>query len=87
MSTQESKSPTTTDGKKKPREFSWRLVALAALTLYAIPFVLLNTDEIKINFVFFSTRISLIFALLIMGISGFAAGVFLSQLRARRKRG
>lgn len=61
------------------------MIAFAALAVYALLIVLLNREEVKISFVFFSTRISkLVLVLLCLGI-GFAAGLLLDRWRDRRR--
>lgn len=61
------------------------MIAFAALAVYALLIVLLNREEVKISFVFFSTRISkLVLILLCLGI-GFAAGLLLDRWRDRRR--
>lgn len=62
------------------------LVGLLAIFLYLIAFVVMNDDKIKIDFVFFSATVSLIWEIvLILGI-GVLGGVLLSQLYRRRGR-
>jgi hypothetical protein len=67
------------------RDIPWSLIAFAALAVYAILIVLLNREEVEIDFVFFSGRISkLILILLCLGI-GFAAGFLFDHWRERRR--
>ena len=64
----------------------WKLIAFAAIAVYAILIVLFNTEDVDVSFVFFSARISkLVLIVLCVGI-GFAAGYLFEQLRDRRKR-
>ncbi|HXF98897.1 MAG TPA: hypothetical protein VNJ46_09830 [Gaiellaceae bacterium] len=66
------------------RDVPWSLILLAALAVYAVLIVLLNREEVRISFVFFSARISkLVLILLCLGI-GFAAGYLFDRWRARR---
>jgi hypothetical protein len=68
------------------RDIPWSLIAFAALAVYAILIVLLNREEVEIDFVFFSGRISkLVLILLCLGI-GFAAGYLFDHWRERRRR-
>jgi len=61
------------------------LIAIAALAIYAFLIVVLNRDEVAINFVFFSTTISkLVLILLCLGL-GFAGGHLFDRWRARRR--
>lgn len=67
------------------RDIPWSLVAFGVLALYAILIVLLNREQVEIDFVFFSGRISkLVLILLCLGI-GFAAGYLFDNWRRRRK--
>jgi uncharacterized integral membrane protein len=62
------------------------LVGLLAIFSYVIAFVVQNDGSIKIDFIFFSATVSLIWEIvLILGI-GVLGGVLLSQLYRRRGR-
>jgi uncharacterized integral membrane protein len=63
-----------------------RLIAIAAIGLYALLFVVLNTRGVKVSFVFVSTRVSLIWVILLSLGVGVVLGVLLSQLHRRRQR-
>jgi uncharacterized integral membrane protein len=63
-----------------------RLIAIAAIAVYALLFVVLNTRRVKVRFVFASTRVSLIWVILLSLAVGVALGVLLSQLHRRRQR-
>jgi uncharacterized integral membrane protein len=63
-----------------------RLIAIAAIGIYALLFVVLNTNHVKVRFVFVSTRVSLIWVILLSLGVGVALGVLLSQLHRRRQR-
>lgn len=68
------------------RDVPWSLIAFAVLAVYAVVIVVLNREEVEIDFLFFSGRISkLVLILLCLGI-GFAAGFLFDHLRARRQR-
>lgn len=61
------------------------LIAIAVLAIYAFLIVVLNREEVAINFVFFSTTISkLVLILLCLGI-GFVGGYLFDRWRARRR--
>ena len=64
-----------------------RLIAIGAIGLYALVFVVLNTHRVKISFVFASTRVSVIWVILLSLGVGVVLGVLLSQLHRRRQRG
>ena len=67
------------------RDIPWSLIAFGLLAAYAVLIVLLNREEVEIDFVFFSGRISkLVLILLCLGI-GFAAGFLFDHWRKRRK--
>lgn len=62
------------------------LVGLLAILSYVIAFVVQNDGSIRIDFIFFSATVSLIWEIvLILGI-GVLGGVLLSQLYRRRGR-
>lgn len=65
----------------------WKLVAFAALAVYAVLIVLFNRDQVRVSFVFFEARISLLVLILLCVGIGFAAGFLFDQVRGRRKRG
>jgi hypothetical protein len=67
------------------RDVPWSLIAFAVLAVYAIVIVILNREEVEIDFVFFSGRISkLVLIVLCLGI-GFAAGFLFDHWRERRR--
>jgi uncharacterized integral membrane protein len=63
-----------------------RLIGIAAISLYAVLFVVLNTRRVKVSFVFVSTRVSLIWVILLSLAVGTVLGVLASQLHRRRQR-
>jgi uncharacterized integral membrane protein len=67
------------------RNVPWSLIAFGVLALYAVVIVLLNREEVEIDFLFFSGRISkLVLIVLCLGI-GFAAGFLFDHWRERRR--
>ena len=62
-------------------------ILVGLLAVYAVIFVVLNLDEVDINFVFFSARISLFIAILLLLGIGFAGGYLTHGLRSRRRAG
>jgi hypothetical protein len=67
------------------RDIPWSLIIFGVLTVYAALIVLLNREEVEIDFVFFSGSISkLVLILLCLGL-GFAGGVLFDDWRRRRK--
>jgi uncharacterized integral membrane protein len=70
--------------KRSNRDLARIVVAGIGLALL-VGFVLDNSETVKVGFVFFSTRISLIWALIIAAVLGAAADRLVILLRARRK--
>ncbi len=54
-----------------------RLIAVAAVVLYVLLFVVFNTRRVEVNFVFFSIRSQLLIAFGIVAALSFAAGFFM----------
>jgi uncharacterized integral membrane protein len=67
------------------KDTPWRLIAFAALAVYAILIVLFNRKEVEVSFVFFTAQISLLVLILLCVGIGFAAGFLFDGLRERRK--
>ena len=63
-----------------------QLLAIGIVALYAILFVVLNTRTVKVSFVVTSTRVSLIWVILLSLGVGLVLGVLASQLHRRRHR-
>jgi uncharacterized integral membrane protein len=68
-------------GQKRGRV---RLVLIIIAAVYAVLFIAFNTHRAKIDFVFASTKISLIFLVLLALAVGFVLGYLMSQLRRHR---
>jgi uncharacterized integral membrane protein len=62
-----------------------RLVAIGALVLYGLLFVVLNSHNVSISFVFFSTHVPVLVALLVAGGIGVGAGWMLANRQAGRQ--
>lgn len=60
-----------------------RLLAIGLLAAYGIAFVVLNNDEIELNFIFFKQSASLIVALILIAALAFAVG-FLAHMAYKR---
>ena len=60
------------------------LILVGLLAAYGLLFILFNSEQVDVSFVFFNADISLVVALLIMGGIGFVAGYSVRELRARR---
>jgi uncharacterized integral membrane protein len=83
----ESLSARLEEGRQTFQPGLWsRLIAIAAVGIYLLLFVVLNTHSVKLNFVFASTRVSLVLAILLALAAGVVLGVLLSQLHRYRSR-
>ena len=58
---------------------------LILLAAYLIAFVIGNSDEASVNFIFAEARTSLIWVILLSVLVGLVAGVLLSQVYRRRQ--
>jgi uncharacterized integral membrane protein len=79
----ENQPPRAPDAEK---ETPWRLIAFAAVAVYAILIVLFNRKQVEVSFVFFEAQISLLVLILLCVGMGFAAGYLFDSLRKRRNR-
>ena len=62
------------------------LVGLFLIAVYVIAFISKNDEQIKIDFVLFSAKVSLIWVMIFLLVLGVLSGVLLSQLYRRRGR-
>jgi uncharacterized integral membrane protein len=62
-----------------------RLIVIGIVAVFAILFIALNTHDTKIDFVVGSTKISVIWVILLSIALGFALGTLFPQLRRRRR--
>lgn len=75
------------EGRESFQPALWgRIVVGGLVALYALLFVVLNTHRVKVSFVFASTRVSLIWVILLSLAVGLVLGVLASQLRRHRNR-
>ena len=75
------------DEQAKRERTPWvQLAAIGLVALYALLFIILNTHRAKVSFVFATTRISVIWVILLSLAVGFVLGVLGSRLNRRRKR-
>jgi uncharacterized integral membrane protein len=63
----------------------WRAIAVGALALYILLFIVLNNRQLEVNFVFFRIRSNELLSLIVIVILSFAAG-FIVGGRQRRAR-
>ena len=75
------------DQQAKRERTPWvQLTAIGLVALYALLFIILNTDRAKVSFVFASAKISVIWVILLSLAVGFVLGVLGTRLNRRRKR-
>jgi hypothetical protein len=78
--------------RREAREETWqarlylKLLVLAAVIAYAAAFVIENHRQTEVHFVFHTTRVSLIWLILLSLAIGVLGGLLLSQLYRRRRR-
>ena len=63
-----------------------RLIALALVVAYAIAFILENGKHVSVHFVFATTKVSIVWLILLSLALGAIGGILLSQLERRRRR-
>jgi uncharacterized integral membrane protein len=68
------------------RDTPWTLIGFAVLAIYVVLLIILNREEVDIDFVFFSAEISKLVLILLCVIIGFASGFLFDRWRQRRKR-
>lgn len=61
-----------------------RLAVAGILVLYAVILVASNTEEVNLDFVFFSTDAPLVVALVLVGVLGFLIGAALLTRQSHR---
>jgi uncharacterized integral membrane protein len=69
----------------QPRLYA-RWIVLIALVAYAIAFILENGKHVSVHFVFHTTRVSVIWVILLSLALGAIGGILLAQLDRRRRR-
>lgn len=75
------------EGRRTFQPGLWlRLIGVGVVAVYLLLFVVLNTRQVPVKFVFASTRVSLIWVILLSLGAGVVLGVLLSQLRRHRMR-
>ena len=73
------------DEQWQPRLYA-RWIALIAVTAYLIAFILENGKHVSVHFVFRTTRVSLIWVILLTLALGAIGGILIAQLDRRRRR-
>jgi uncharacterized integral membrane protein len=75
------------EGRRTFQPALWgRLIVIGLLVLYVLLFVVLNTRGVKVSLVAGSTRVSLIWVILLALVAGIVLGVLASQLYRHRQR-
>ena len=80
------------DAADEDRPSTWqpllygKIALLLLVVAYVIAFVVQNTDQIKIDFVFATARVHLIWEMLLLLGAGLVGGVLVSQLHRHRRR-
>jgi uncharacterized integral membrane protein len=63
-----------------------RLIVLAVVVAYAIAFILENGKHVAVHFVFATTRVSIVWLILLNLALGAVGGILAAQLDRRRRR-
>ena len=63
-----------------------KIAVLLVVIGYSVAFVVQNTDQIRIDFVFATTKVRLIWTMLLLLAIGLIGGILLSQLYRHRRR-
>ena len=63
-----------------------RIAVLLVVIGYAVAFVVQNTDQIRVDFVFSTAKVRLIWTILLLLAIGLVGGILLSQLYRHRRR-
>jgi uncharacterized integral membrane protein len=68
------------------RDTPWTLIIFGVLGVYAVIVALLNSERVKVDFLFFSAGTRLLVLILLCLALGFVGGVVFDHWRQRRKR-
>jgi uncharacterized integral membrane protein len=84
--------PAPLPAEEEDRPSTWqpllyaKIVVLLVVIAYAVAFVVQNTDQIRIDFVFSTAKVRLIWTMLLLLAIGLIGGILLSQLYRHRRR-
>jgi uncharacterized integral membrane protein len=67
------------------RDTPWTLIIFGVVALYAIVVALLNSERVKVDFLFFSTSTRLLVLILLCLAVGFVSGFAFDRWREHRK--
>lgn len=73
-------------GERPRKERSWRFYAAIVIAIIALVFILQNSQEVEVNFIFVRTNTPLFFILIITFAVGALAGWLWPQVRRDRRR-
>jgi lipopolysaccharide assembly protein A len=73
-------------GEKPKPDRSWRFYAAIAIAVVALIFILQNSQDVEVDFIFATANTPLFFILVITFALGFLAGWLLPHVRRGRKR-
>jgi uncharacterized integral membrane protein len=85
-------TPRTSQPAEEDRPSTWQPLLYLKIGLlllafaYSIAFIVENTDRIPIDFVFWTAKVRLIWAILLLLAIGLVGGILLSQLYRHRRR-
>ncbi len=68
------------------RDTPWGLILIGIAAAYAVIVALLNSEEVTVDFLFFSASVRLLFLIFLCLALGFVVGFFFDRWRERRKR-
>lgn len=68
------------------RDTPWTLIGFGVLALYAVIVALLNSEKVRVDFLFFSAQTRLLVLIFLCLGLGFAAGYMFDRWRLRRAR-
>jgi uncharacterized integral membrane protein len=69
------------------RDTPWTMIVIGVLALYAVIVALLNSEKVKIDFLFFSASVRLLVLIFLCLGVGFVVGFFFDRYRQRGKSG
>jgi uncharacterized integral membrane protein len=78
-------SPSAQEHEAEKTHISWRIWIIVAIVIYGILFIVLNSKSVKISFVFFTAKTSVLIALILAAALGFVAGLLTWRRRERRE--